>query len=273
MSGIDLLALAEILRRAAAAEILPRFRRLTPGQVHVKSEAIDLVTEADELAEKRIKAEVAALAPEAEFIGEESVARNGELLHRVGTADLAVVVDPVDGTANFAAGIPLFGVMAAVVRQGETVGGIIYDPMGDDWVLAEKGNGAWFRRPDGDMARLHVAAPKPLAEMVGHASTSFIPPQGRAEVMSHYAKVRIAANYRNAAHDYRTFAAGHIQFLMFHRLMPWDHLAGTLIAQEAGGHVAMLDGGSYRPGMVGGGLIAAVNPESWDLLRREVFTL
>ncbi|RYE75294.1 MAG: inositol monophosphatase, partial [Hyphomicrobiales bacterium] len=138
MSAIDVDALMTILRDAAKAEILPRFRRLDASMVRQKTEAIDLVTEADESAERMIKALVAELAPEALFVGEESVAADPSLLDRMNDADLAVVVDPVDGTANFAAGLPLFAVMASVVSKGETVAGIIYDPMGDDWFVAHR---------------------------------------------------------------------------------------------------------------------------------------
>jgi fructose-1,6-bisphosphatase/inositol monophosphatase family enzyme len=55
--------------------------------------------------------------------------------------------------------------------------------------------------------------------------------------------------------------------------MPWDHLAGALIVEEAGGHVACLDSSPYRPGVVGGGLIGAVDRDCWQMLRREIFTL
>ena len=149
-SAIDIAAIANILQEAAFKEILPKFRNLGDGDVRMKSEAIDLVTEADEAAERLIKARMAEIAPDALFIGEESVAADPALLGRLGGADLAVVVDPIDGTFNYAAGLPLFGVMAAVVSKGETVAGIIYDPMGNDWVIAEKGSGAvalqgrWF---------------------------------------------------------------------------------------------------------------------------------
>src|SRR5690606_4777755 len=149
MASVDVPALAAILREAAKREILPRFRHLDAGMVRQKSEAIDLVTEADEEAERFIRAEVAKLMPGALFVGEEAVAADPPLLDALDEAELAVVVDPVDGTANFAAGLPLFAVMASVVRKGETVAGIIYDPMGDDFVLAEKGSGAFTRYPDG----------------------------------------------------------------------------------------------------------------------------
>jgi fructose-1,6-bisphosphatase/inositol monophosphatase family enzyme len=272
MADIDVMALARILREAAKAEILPRFRRLDPETVRQKSEAIDLVTEADEQAEHFIRREVAKLLPHAAFVGEEAVAADPALLDQVGTAEMVVIVDPVDGTANFAAGLPLFAVMAAVVVKGETVAGIIYDPMGDDWVMAEKGGGAWLRRPDGDAVRLQVADAVPLAQMVGTVSMAFLPPERRPEILANLSKIRVPANYRVAGHDYRLLSSGHTHFAMFNKLMPWDHLAGTLITQEAGGYAAKFDGSPYLPGQTSGGLLLAVNKDVWAELRREVFT-
>ncbi|MBB4228614.1 inositol monophosphatase family protein [Rhizobium mongolense] len=272
-STVDVTTLSDLLRRAAKAEILPRFRRLGSGDVRVKTEATDLVTEADEQAERMMKAEVAKRWPDAVFIGEESVAADPALLGKLHGADLAIVVDPVDGTFNFASGIPAFGVMASVVSKGETVAGIIYDPMGDDWVMAEKGGGAWLRRPEGEAERLSVAAPVALEQMVGMASTGYLPKEKRPEILANLAKVRFLVNYRCAAHEYRTFASGHVHYLMYNKLMPWDHLAGTLICQEAGAHAARFDGTAYLPHHVGGGLLIAPDRASWELLRREVFTV
>jgi fructose-1,6-bisphosphatase/inositol monophosphatase family enzyme len=159
---LDVKSIADLLRSAAKAEILPRFRRLGGDDVRIKSELTDLVTEADEAAERRIRAEFEALAPGYLFVGEESVAADPDLLGKLATADKALVVDPIDGTFNFASGLPLFGVMAAVISGGETVAGIIYDPMGDDWMIAEKGAGTYFVRPDGHSERAKVAEPLPL---------------------------------------------------------------------------------------------------------------
>lgn len=265
--------LADILRDAAKTEILPRFRRLAPEDIKQKSEAIDLVTEADTSAERRIKAAVAALDPERLFVGEESVAADATLLDALKDTDAAVVVDPVDGTANFAAGLPLFAVMAAIVEKGEVVGGIIYDPMGDDWMLAEKGGGAWLRRPDGDAHRLRVADGLPLGQMVGTASMAYMPEAAKPQLFANLAKVRMAANYRVAGHEYRLLASGNTQFAAFNKLMPWDHLAGSLIVEEAGGYVARLDGSAYKPEHTGGGLIAAVSKDVWSALRAEIFTV
>ncbi|MGF6255636.1 inositol monophosphatase family protein [Ensifer sp. PDNC004] len=270
---VDIAGLANLLQEAAVKEILPRFRNLEAGDVRVKSEAIDLVTEGDEAAERLIKARIEDVAPGALFVGEESVAADPALLDKLADADLAVVVDPIDGTFNFAAGVPLFGVMASVVAKGETVAGIIYDPLGNDWVIAEKGSGAWMCRANGSQERLSVTAGVPLEAMVGGASTGFYQQEARREVMANMAKVRIATSYRCAAHEYRMLAGGHIHFLMYQKLMPWDHLAGTLISQEAGAYAARFDGSPYLPSHLNGGLLLATDKESWETLRREVFTV
>ncbi|WP_137131251.1 inositol monophosphatase [Rhizobium sp. FY34] len=267
---IDVLALAEILRHAAKVEILPRFRRLGASDVRAKSEATDLVTEADVNAERLIRAEVEKLAPQALFIGEESVAADPALLSRIGDNELVVIVDPVDGTFNFASGVPAFGVMASVVYKGETVAGIIYDPMGDDWVLAEKGSGAFLRRLDGETVRLSVAGAKPIDAMIGMASTGYFFGEQRAKILTNLAKVRMFACYRCAAQEYRALAGGHVDFALYNKLMPWDHLAGSLIAMEAGGHVARFDGSPYRPTDLEGGLLVATNPDSWQELRAQI---
>jgi fructose-1,6-bisphosphatase/inositol monophosphatase family enzyme len=272
-SSVDVTILANLLRRAAQTQILPRFRRLGSDDVRAKSEATDLVTEADEQAERMIKAEIKQLWPDALFIGEESVAAEPALLEGLQGAELAIIVDPVDGTFNFASGIPAFGVMASVVSKGETVAGIIFDPMGDDWVLAEKGGGAWLRRPDGEVLRFSVATPVALEDMVGMASTGYLPKSKRAEIMGNLAKVRFTTSYRCAAHEYRTFAGGHVHYLMYNKLMPWDHLAGVLISEEAGAYARRFDGSPYLPHHVDGGLLITPNKASWELLRREVFTV
>ena len=266
----DILHLAEILRDAARAEILPRFRRLETADVRLKTEAIDMVTAADEAAERMIGKAVATYAPDALFVGEEAVAADPSLLQKLAEADLAIVVDPVDGTANFAAGVPLFATMATVVRAGEAIAGIIYDPMGDDWVLAERGAGAWLRRPDGTGHRLAVAEPPArLDRMVGSLSVAFLPGD-RARIMGNAAKARVIANYRVAGHEHRLMASGHLHFAIFGKLTPWDHPGGVLITQEAGGHVARFDGSPYHLTHDSGGLLSAASKACWDEVAAEI---
>ena len=152
-------------------------------------------------------------------------------------------------------------------------GGLSPDPMGDDFVLAEKGAGAWQTGGHRPAIRLKAAAPVDLEDMTGMASTGFLPQDRRARVMANLAKVAFASNYRCAAHEYRTFAAGHLHYLMYNKLMPWDHLAGTLISQEAGAYAARFDGSPYKPRHVEGGLLLAPDRDSWEMMRREVFTV
>ena len=145
MNPAALRTVAALLRDAGRAEILPRFRNLADGAVRMKTGPLDLVTEADEAAERRITEGLRREFPGCVVIGEEAASANPALLHDLAGADLAFVVDPVDGTANFAAGLALFGVMAAAISRGEIVASIIHDPIGDDlrpWRCAGRARGS-----------------------------------------------------------------------------------------------------------------------------------
>lgn len=265
--------LAAILRQAARDEIMPRFRRLDEGMVQTKANAFDLVTEADEAAERVITAAITDHSPNTVVIGEEAVSANPNLLRGHFEDRTVIYVDPVDGTGNFAGGLPLFAVMAAVVENGETVAGVIYDPLGDDFVMTERGCGTWQVFPDGRRIRQKFADPVPLSEMGGLASTSYLPQDVRRTVLGNMSKVKMFASYRCAGHEYRLAAGGNVHFLMYNKLMPWDHVAGALMMREAGAHVARFDGSEYRPSHLEGGLLVAPDAESWQELRREVFVV
>ncbi|KQU89537.1 inositol monophosphatase [Ensifer sp. Root31] len=268
----DLRRLADIVRQAARQEILPRFQQVRDLDVRAKADATDLVTAADEATERFLKREIESIMPGVLFVGEESAGQDPGLLHRLDHAETAVVVDPLDGTANFVAGMPLFGVMAAVVRQGKPIAGVIYDPMSDDWVMAESGGGAFLVRPEGTERRLAVSTSAPLSEMTGYVSTDFLPPAVKPGILARLGKARMFSSHRCAAHMYRAFVSGHGHFVMLDRLTPWDHLAGTLIATEAGAYVACLDGSPYSSTKRTGALLTATDPNSWQTLAREIFT-
>jgi fructose-1,6-bisphosphatase/inositol monophosphatase family enzyme len=267
---IDLGRLAEIgvlLRAAARAEIMPRFRRLGAGDIRTKSGPLDLVTAADEAAERMITQGLQRLFPGCHVVGEEATARDPALLDGIAGADLAFVVDPVDGTANYAAGLPLFGTMAAAIVRGEIVAAAIHDPVGDDTAFALRGEGAWIESPDGRRADLHVAAPAPLGQMSGAASWRYLPEPLRSRVCANLPRLAAVWDYRCAAHEYRMLAAGHCHFLLFNRLMPWDHAPGWLLHREAGGFSAQFDHLPYRPSVTRGGLICTPDEASFHLLR------
>jgi fructose-1,6-bisphosphatase/inositol monophosphatase family enzyme len=256
-----------LMREAAEAEILPRFRHLGAGTVRMKTGPLDLVTDADEAAERLITARLLALFPGCVVVGEEAASRDPGVLAALGTADLCFVVDPVDGTSNFAAGLTLFGVMAAAVRRGEVVAGLILDPVGDDIAIALRGEGAWIERPDGHRRDLRVAAPVAPAAMTGAASWRNFAPDLRDTILGNLRHVAASWDYRCAAHEYRMLADGHCHYTLFNRLMPWDHAPGWLLHREAGGYSACLDGTAYVPSRSEGGMLCAPDEASWQALR------
>lgn len=259
---------ANLLRMAARLEIMPRFRRLAQGAVRAKSGPLDLVTDADEAAERMIEAGLDRLFPGCVVVGEEAASADASVMDRLADADLAFVVDPVDGTANFAAGLPLFGCMAAAVMKGEVVGAWIHDPLGDDTAIALRGEGAWIADPEGRAtADLRVAAAVPVEQMVGAISWTYLPQPLRGQVTARLPRLAGVVGYRCAAHEYRWAAGGHGHVLFYNRLMPWDHLPGWLLHREAGGYSARFDGSAYRPVHRDGGLICAPDRESWEAVR------
>ncbi|MBX9749114.1 MAG: inositol monophosphatase [Roseococcus sp.] len=259
--------IAGLLGVAARAEILPRFRKLASGDIRTKSSPLDLVTEADEAAERRLTAELSARFPGAMILGEEAAAADPALLSRMLDAELCFVLDPVDGTANFAAGVPLFGVMVAAIHHGETIAGWIHDPMGDDTVIAIRGEGAWVETPAGTRQDCRVASPAPLGGMVGAVSWSYLPPERKAHLLPRLAQLAGTLNFRCAAHEYRLAATGGLHALFYNKLMPWDHAAGVLIHAEAGGYSAQFDGSAYSPRKHTGGLICVPDRAGWQALR------
>jgi fructose-1,6-bisphosphatase/inositol monophosphatase family enzyme len=258
---------AALLRQATRAEILPRFRRLAAGAVRSKSGPLDLVTDADEAAERVITAGLLRLFPGCIVVGEEATAADPELLGRLAGAELAFVVDPVDGTANFAAGLPLFGCMAAAIRHGEIIASWIHDPLGDDTAMALRGEGAWIEAPDGHRSDLQAAAAVPVDRMVASVSWGYMAEPLRSRVPSRLPRLAASIGLRCAAHEYRMAAGGHVHALVYNRLMPWDHAPGWLLHREAGGHSARFDGSPYGPLTTSGGLIVAPDRESWEALR------
>lgn len=257
----------DALAAAARAEIMPRFRHLKSSQIRQKSSALDLVTDADEAAEAVIGSALLAAFPGSLIVGEEGTHRNPALPQSLVSAELAFVVDPVDGTRNFVSNLPLFGVMAAATIRGEIVGGVIYDPVSRDWAYALRGGGAWMEYEDGSRVPLRVAKPVPVSAMEGIVGTGFLPEPLRSTVLANLTKLAASANLRCAAHEYRLAAAGHVHMLLYNKLMPWDHAAGWLLHREAGGYSAHFDGTPYQPAHLTGGLICTPDEASWNLVR------
>src|SRR5690349_6431756 len=192
---------AAILADAGRVEIMPRFKALTDGAVRHKTSIFDPVSEADEASERFITAALCDAFPGALVVGEEATAADPSLLARVGDAPLVFVVDPIDGTRNFVAGLPLFGVMAAAIVRGEIRLGVIHDPVCGDAAWAVKGQGAWLSRPDRPPQRLHVAAPAPLERMEAIAGTHYLPEPTRRTVLGNLPKLGSSTWLRCSAHE------------------------------------------------------------------------
>lgn len=250
---MDLAAVAAIMRQVARTEILPRFRTLQAHQIREKSPG-NLVTEADVEAERALEHELTALLPGSTVVGEEAVAHDARILDRLSGEAPVWVLDPVDGTANFAHGRPVFGVMVALVQGGATRAGWILDPLNDRVAMAEAGQGAWL-----DGQRLRAAAARPIAEMTGSLGYR------RSKALA--AKVARLVRHGAAAHDYIDLVTGAIHFAYFRRLTVWDHAAGALIFQEAGGYARLIDGQPYRPAPSQTGILLAPDGASWRELR------
>jgi len=258
-----------MVRRAARAEIMPRFRRLSDGDIRTKSRADDLVTDADTKAEAMITRALQIAFPSALVIGEEAVAAKPDLLEGIKDAQLAFLIDPVDGTWNFAHGLPVFGVIIAATRYGKPVFGLIYDPVGDDWIIADEGMTPQLQRPFGAARDLKAATGKPLEEMSGIIPLHLFAKDKQAQLAATFpAFARITA-LRCSAHEYRMLAQGYMDFSLTAVLHPWDHAAGALIAARAGAHVEMLDGGDYSAARQSGHLLIAPDKSTWSKLKKQ----
>jgi len=260
--------LIQLVRTVAKAEILPRFRRLGAADVATKTGPEDLVTEADLHAEAAIAAGAHALMPDALIVGEEAVETRPDILKHLAEAPLSVIIDPVDGTWNFAKGLTTFGVILAVAVQGEAVFGLLYDPVMDDWIKARRGGGTWYESADGTVRQLSFGH-APVGGLTGFVPLFNFPQPTRTRLTGDMPGIRRIWSVRCSCHEYRTLAFGGADFCLSSALKPWDHAAGALVVEEAGGAVSLLDGRPYRASVTSGGaLVSARSPTIMSELRR-----
>ncbi|MBB3947739.1 fructose-1,6-bisphosphatase/inositol monophosphatase family enzyme [Rhizobium skierniewicense] len=273
LSDTDLDFLVATVADAGETEIMPRFRNLSASDISEKTSTVDLVTEADVRAEKRITAALLERFPGAHIVGEEAYDADRSVVPALVDAPLAFVIDPIDGTFNYAAGFPAFGTLLAVTVKGETVAGIIHDPVMGDTIVSMKGAGATLKPKGGSDVKLCVAKPVDLSQMVGVFSWGHSFEERRPIIAANMTKAKMALALNCSAHEYWLVSSGKLHFIGHEKLMPWDHLAGVLTHQEAGGYTAKFDGTPYRPGDLTGGILSAPDKDSWKMLRREIVGL
>lgn len=258
MSVLDREILA-LMRRVSEEAILPHYRKLTAGQVESKAPD-DVVTVADHLAEAMLADGLGRLNPGIAIVGEEAAHADPAVLDRL--SGPCWIVDPLDGTNNFAAGKPPFGIIVALADGGVAQSGWIYDCLTGRFCAAHLGEGAFV---EGERI---AARPTGAEQPVAAISLVFIEEARRdairRHIAPHYSLVDVP---RCAAEQYPRLVLGENDVSIFERTLPWDHAAGALWLNEAGGKCARPDGSSYRVDEHGRtGLIGAASPRLWDEL-------
>lgn len=196
----------------------------------------DIVTEIDHESERLIKTRIQTQYPNHEIFAEESEAiRTG--------SPFRWIIDPLDGTANYAHGYPCFAVSIALEQEGEVMCGAVYDPMRDELFVAEMGRGAWLNhRP------IHVSQTATLDN--SFLGTGFPTERSkRKTTLEHFSRIKMVAHSirrdGSSALDLCYVASGRYDGFWEFGLQPWDTAAGTLIVKEAGGKVSRFDGSEF----------------------------
>ncbi|WP_253343605.1 inositol monophosphatase family protein [Sphingobium sp. OAS761] len=251
-------AVVALMREVGRDIVMPRYRNLAADEIAEKSAADDLVTIADKESETRLAEGLAVILPEAGIIGEEACAANPAILDRAGEG-LNWIVDPIDGTGNFAAGRPPFGIMVALADGGTTLAGWILDPLSGRLCHAMLGAGSHI---DGT----RVIARESRQELpIAALAVYFMTAEERADIQRRSTgRFSIVDIPRCAAEQYPRLVLGQNDISVFARTLPWDHAAGTLFVNEAGGCCQRLDGTPYVVGDLQRGLLAASSPRLWD---------
>ncbi len=264
MMGVPHEGVVALMAQVGRNIVMPRFRNLAEDEVSEKA-ANDFVTIADKESEIALADGLARLLPEAGIIGEEACATDPSILDRAGDG-LNWIIDPIDGTGNFASGNPPFGIMVALTDNGVTLAGWILDPMTGRLCHAVASGGAFI---DGKrMSARESGAALPVAAL----SVLFMSAEERADIerrsKDRFALVDIP---RCAAEQYPRLVLGQNDVSVFARTLPWDHAAGTLFLNEAGGKCCRLDGSPYRVGDQGRGLMGASSERMWDVAADVLF--
>jgi fructose-1,6-bisphosphatase/inositol monophosphatase family enzyme len=260
--------LGNVLREVAQREIAPRFQKLAPSDVIGKPSAddpTDLVTAADRAAEEALTLRLPELAPGSSVVGEEAVAADPSVLERLRSGAPVWVVDPLDGTRNFAAGHGPFGTMVVLVERGALLCSGIYFTEGDRMFLAERGLGAFF---NGE--RILPRAPS-TDVLAGTLYVRYMPDELGQSLMQRAASHRPVPGVICAAHEYTQVALGLKDYTHYYRLLPWDHAPGALIVREAGGVVRHPDGRDYDVFDQRESLLLSPDEPTWQRARADLF--
>lgn len=239
----DIDTITRLIQQVSQQIIMPRFRTLRAGDVSAKAsegDLEDIVTIADQEAEAALTDGLRA-ALDVPVIGEEATAADASLVTLLDDDGARWVVDPLDGTKNFAAGDTGFGVMVAYVERRAVRAAWVHLPARQETFVAVDGAGA---RLNG--APLSVAAEDTSGPLRGSVFVRFMPPPAREAFVARLTPhVEPATSSGAAAVEYTDVLRGRKDVVVYYRLLPWDHGAPALILREAGGAVEHLNGEPY----------------------------
>jgi myo-inositol-1(or 4)-monophosphatase len=217
--------------RAGAAELLAHAHR--PLEIREKGRRADIVTAADRASERAVIDRLRADFPNAAILAEESGAA-------AGTSDERWIVDPLDGTTNYAHGYPLYCISIAYERAGELIAGVIYAPAIDECYTAMLGAGA--RRNDAAIAVSPIERVADAMVCTGFHPADFA--RNAAQFKRASGKAQAVRRDGSAALDLAFTACGRFDGFWEFDLHAWDVAAGMLIVREAGGAISAVDGGA-----------------------------
>lgn len=228
----------EAVRKAAAAEILPRFRRLAAHEVDQKSGPHDLVTDADRLAELRLTEDLGSLLPGSVVVGEEAVHADPAVYEALQGGTPVWIVDPVDGTRQFVHGDDGFCTLVALVHRGAVIASWTYAAARDQFATAVRGQGAHL---DGE--RLFAGPPAPGRDLVVATShPDYTTDEQKRALLPLWTDGLAPRPCGSAGLEYLAVARGELDAVAFSWEAAWDHAAGLLMVEEAGGaHLTLSD--------------------------------
>ncbi|MGW3145070.1 inositol monophosphatase family protein [Streptomyces sp. NPDC001177] len=221
----------EAVRKAAATEILPRFRRLAEHEIDQKSGPHDLVTDADRLAEEYLTAALGALLPGSVVVGEEAVHANPATYEAIRGDAPVWIVDPVDGTRQFVHGDAGFCTLVALAHRGVLLASWTYAPARDQLATAVRGHGAFL---DGE--RLIAGAPTPGRDLeIATSHPDYTTDEQKRALLGLWTEGVAPRACGSAGLEYLAVAKGELDATAFSWEAAWDHAAGLLLVEEAGG--------------------------------------
>lgn len=252
------------LREVADELVLPRFRNLAEGDISEKAPG-DLVTIVDRETEVELGKRLSGLLHGSLVVGEEAVSADHRVLERIGDPGPVWVIDPIDGTGNFASGKEPFALMVALLRGGRPVLSVIYQPVPGLIAAAEAGAGTYV---DGRRITLDHT-PLATSDLVASAHLRYLPETMREEVRARLPRLaKVLPSAHCAGHDYPQLILGGHHFVLYWKSLPWDHAPGALLVREAGGVVRHFDGSHYDPALPQPGLLVCRDDEVFALAKK-----